>query len=101
MRAFGVQQKGGKPMAHVLESRIEQPYGGQDGLGAQNAPGLSRLQLGPSRVNFRGHVSISMMIDCQYISLEAGTPFIPLDADESGLPFAVFVIVFGTYPIPQ
>src|SRR5438874_7734314 len=36
------QQKGSKPFAHIFESRIEQPYEGQDGLGSNNAPGLSR-----------------------------------------------------------
>src|SRR2546423_13866906 len=39
-----VKQKGEKALAHVLEARLEEPYQGQDGLGSQNAPGLSRLQ---------------------------------------------------------
>jgi len=34
----------GKPVARVLESRILPPYEGQDGLGSDNVPGLSRLQ---------------------------------------------------------
>src|ERR1700710_375293 len=33
-----------KPVARVLEARILPPYEGQDGLGANNAPGLSRLE---------------------------------------------------------
>src|SRR5579859_6497337 len=32
-----------KPVARVLEARILPPYEGQNGLGANNAPGLSRL----------------------------------------------------------
>ena len=39
-----VKPQGGKASAHILESRIEMPYQGQDGLGSKNAPGLSRLQ---------------------------------------------------------
>jgi hypothetical protein len=37
------QAAGGKPVTRVLESRIQPPYEGQDGLGSSNAPGLSRL----------------------------------------------------------
>src|SRR5215469_7001851 len=33
-----------KPVARVLESRLLPPYEGQDGLGSDNAPGLSRLE---------------------------------------------------------
>ncbi len=33
-----------KPVAHVLEARLMPPYEGPDGLGSQNAPGLSRLE---------------------------------------------------------
>ena len=32
------------PVARVLESRILPPYEGQDGLGSNNVPGLSRLE---------------------------------------------------------
>ncbi|MGC2662356.1 MAG: GH116 family glycosyl-hydrolase [Bryobacteraceae bacterium] len=85
-----VQQKGSKPKAHVLESRIETPYEGQDGLGSQNAPGLSRLQGATFTGEFpRARVDFHDDRLPVKISLEAGTPFIPLDADESGLPLAV------------
>src|SRR5436305_5470340 len=33
-----------KPVARVLESRILPPYEGEDGLGSNNAPGLTRLE---------------------------------------------------------
>ena len=85
-----VQAEGSKPVAHVLEARIEMPYEGQDGLGARNVPGLSRLQ----GATFTGEFA-APRIDFHddrlpvAISLEAGSPFIPLDADESGLPVAV------------
>src|SRR5215831_9976642 len=38
-----VQAGKGEPVARVLEARILPPYEGQDGLGSQNAPGLTRL----------------------------------------------------------
>ncbi|MGD0618742.1 MAG: GH116 family glycosyl-hydrolase [Bryobacteraceae bacterium] len=88
--AVWVQTRGHKPVARVLEARIQTPYEGQDGLGSRNAPGLSRLQGATftgefplARIDF--HDSI-LPVD---ISLEAGTRFIPLDGDESGLPVAV------------
>src|SRR5689334_3499720 len=41
--AIWVQTGNSKPVARVLESRILPPYEGRDGLGVQNAPGLTRL----------------------------------------------------------
>src|SRR2546423_1916980 len=41
--AIWVQAGAGKPVARVLESRIQPPYEGSSGLGAKNAPGLTRL----------------------------------------------------------
>jgi uncharacterized protein (DUF608 family) len=85
-----VQQKDRKPQVHVLESRIEEPYEGQDGLGSKNAPGLSRLQAATFTGEFpRARIDFHDDRLPVKIRLEAGTPFIPLDADESGLPLAV------------
>ncbi len=78
------------PVARVLEARYQPPYEGQDGLGSQNAPGLSRLE----GARFTGdypfaHIDFedrSLPVD---ISLEAFTPFIPHEPDASGLPVAV------------
>ena len=39
-----VQTSDRPPVARVLESRILPPYEGQDGLGSNNVPGLSRLE---------------------------------------------------------
>ncbi len=84
-----IHAPGSEPFAHVLESRVEPPYEGQDGLGSKNAPGLSRLQ----GATFTGEFPLAR-IDFHdtrlpvKVSLEAGTPFIPLDADASGLPLA-------------
>src|SRR5690242_4691700 len=84
------QAEGGKPVARVLEARFQPPYEGQSGLGSRNAPGLSRLEgatftgeFPVARVDFHDR---SLPVS---VSLEAGTPFIPLDADASGLPMAV------------
>ncbi len=85
-----VQAEGSKPVTHVLESRIEPPYEGQDGLGSRSSPGLSRLE----GATFTGEFPLAR-IDFHdrrlpvKVSLEAFSPFIPLDADESGLPAAI------------
>src|SRR5579885_2170760 len=85
-----VQESGKAPVAHVLESRIEPPYEGQDGLGSRNAPGLSRLERAVFTGEFpRARIEFHDRTLPVEVSLEAGTPFIPLDADESGLPVAV------------
>src|ERR1019366_1946972 len=41
--AIWVQSGARKPIARVLESRIQPPYEGSSGLGTKNAPGLVRL----------------------------------------------------------
>src|SRR3954469_7303880 len=41
--AIWAQSGSRKPVARVLESRIQPPYEGSSGLGSNNAPGLSRL----------------------------------------------------------
>jgi uncharacterized protein (DUF608 family) len=79
-----------KPIARVLESRILSPYEGQDGLGSENAPGLSRLE---SAV-FTGAYPLAH-IDFQdrslpvKVELDAFSPFIPHEPDDSGLPAAI------------
>src|SRR5579863_1223186 len=42
--AIWIQTGNSKPIARVLEARILPPYEGQDGLGSNNSPGLSRIQ---------------------------------------------------------
>ncbi len=80
----------GRPVARVLESRILPPYEGQDGLGSSNAPGLSRLE----SATFVGEYPLAH-IDFQdsslpvKVELDAFSPFIPHEPDESGLPVAI------------
>ena len=82
-----IEAQGKKPVALVLESRIETPYEGQEGLGANNAPGLSRLQGATFTGEFpAAHIDFHDDRFPLKIGLDAGTPFIPLDADASGLP---------------
>src|SRR3984957_17796108 len=39
-----IQSGNAKPIARVLEAQILPPYEGQDGLGSNNSPGLSRVK---------------------------------------------------------
>ncbi len=91
--AFGsiwAQSGGGKPVARVLESRILAPFEGQDGLGSNNVPGLSRLE----SATFTGEYPLAR-IDFEdsalpvKVELEAFSPFIPHEPDDSGLPVAI------------
>jgi uncharacterized protein (DUF608 family) len=85
-----VKQGTGKPMAHVLEARLLPPYASADGLGPANAPGLSRLE----NATFTGEFPLAH-IDFRdsrlpvQVSLDAFSPFIPLDPENSGFPVAV------------
>jgi uncharacterized protein (DUF608 family) len=79
-----------KPVSRVLESRIQPPYEGATGLGARNAPGLVRL----AGATFTGEFPLARIDFTDRalpvrVSLEAFTPFIPHEPDESGLPVAV------------
>ena len=84
------QEEGKPPVARVLEARYQPPYEGQDGLGSQNAPGLSRL----ATARFTGeypfaHIDFEDKSLPANISLEAFSPFIPHEPDDSGLPVAI------------
>ena len=89
LASIWIKPDGGEPMAHVLEAQLEKPYEGQDGLGSKNAPGLSRLQAATFTGEFpRARIDFHDTRLPVRVSLEAGTPFIPFDPDESGLPLA-------------
>jgi len=80
----------GKPVARVLESRLLAPFEGPEGLGSGNAPGLSRLE----GATFTGeyplaHIDFEDRTLPVKVQLDAFSPFIPHDADESGLPVAI------------
>ena len=81
---------GRQKIARVLEARLLPPFTGQDGLGARNAPGLTRL----ASARFTGEYPLAR-IEFEdpslpvHIALEAFSPFIPHEEDESGLPVAI------------
>ncbi len=81
------QAGGGKPVARVLESRIQPPYEGPDGLGSDNVPGLSRLE----SATFTGayplaHIEFHDRVLPVKVELDAFSPFVPHDIEASGLP---------------
>ncbi len=84
------QSGSAKPVTRVLEARIQPPYEGASGLGSDNAPGLSRL----ARARFIGeyplaHIEFEDSDLPVKVSLDAFSPFVPHDADDSGLPVAI------------
>lgn len=75
------------PVARVLESRMQPPFEGPDGLGADNVPGLSRLE----SATFIGSYPIARIEFHDrtlpvHVELEAFSPFVPHDIEASGLP---------------
>lgn len=88
--AIYVKAGSGDAFARVLESRLLPPYEGQDGLGANNVPGLSRL----ASARFTGEYPLAE-VDFDddelpvAVTLQAFSPFIPHEPEESGLPAAV------------
>jgi uncharacterized protein (DUF608 family) len=77
-------------VSRVLESRILPPYEGQDGLGAANVPGLPRLETARFTGEFPlAHIDFEDRTLPVSVSLDAFTPFIPHNADDSGLPVAI------------
>jgi non-lysosomal glucosylceramidase len=79
-----------RPVARVLESRILPPYEGQDGLGSNNVPGLSRLESAIFTGEYPlAHIEFQDSILPVKVELEAFSPFIPHQADDSGLPAAI------------
>lgn len=88
--AIWTQTGSAAPVARVLESRILPPYQGEDGLGSQNAPGLSRLQAAAFTGEYPlAHIDFEDPLLPVKVTLDAFSPFIPHDPDNSGLPVAV------------
>ena len=88
--AIWAQAGNRKPVARVLESRIQPPFEGSSGLGANNAPGLTRLASATFTGEFPlARVDFSDSTLPVKVSLEAFSPFIPHEPDESGLPVAI------------
>ena len=77
-------------MTRVLEARILPPYEGQDGLGSNNSPGLSRIATAEFTAQYPlAHLQFKDPSLPVKIELDAFSPFIPHDPDASGLPVAI------------
>ena len=88
--AIWAQAGSSKPLARVLEARILPPYEGQDGLGSNNCPGLSRIQAATFTGEYPlAHLSFEDRDLPVQVKLDAFSPFIPHDPDDSGLPVAI------------
>jgi non-lysosomal glucosylceramidase len=85
-----IQAGNSKPIARVLEARILPPYEGQDGLGSNNSPGLSRIQAATFTGEYPlAHIRFEDRDLPVHVELEAFSPFIPHNPDDSGLPVAI------------
>lgn len=101
--AIRAARQGTEPVTKVLESRLPGPHEGDQGYDAGRLAGLPRLD--GSRM--RGEYPLLRIDfdDAQLgveVSLTAFTPFVPLDADASGIPGAVLryqVTNPGTVPV--
>ncbi len=87
--AVSAQATGGERITRVLESRLQPPHEGDQGYPVSRVGGLPRLassrMIGEYpllRVEFDDE---ALPVE---IALEAFTPFVPMDADESGIPAA-------------
>ncbi len=88
--ALWVKEGEEKPITKVIEAPVPPPYRGGHGIPRESGEGLPRFR----GARFTGEYPIAR-IDfedpalCLGVTLEAFTPFIPMDADDSGLPVAV------------
>ncbi len=88
--AIWVQSGNETPVARVLESRILPPYEGQDGLGSNNGPGLTRLESAVFTGEYPlAHIDFGDRVLPVSVRLDAFSPFIPHEPDDSGLPVAI------------
>jgi len=85
-----VQEEGKAPLVRVLEGPLTPPFTGQDGIPRASVPGLPRME----KTRFIGEYPLARVeledgrIPLQ-VTLEAFNPFIPLNAEESGIPAIV------------
>lgn len=90
--AIWAKRPGGRPVARVLERRLDAPFrGGGHGVSQRQLSGLPRL----AETEFEGTYPFatvrfrdgSLPVN---VELEAWNPFIPLNVDDSALPVAIF-----------
>jgi non-lysosomal glucosylceramidase len=84
------KQEGQKAVARVLEAKINQPYSKSHGFSSGEVAGLPRLESSILRGEYPFvRVDFEDEVLPVKVSLEAFTPFIPLNADDSGIPGAI------------
>jgi uncharacterized protein (DUF608 family) len=88
--ALYFKDESGRSAVRVLEGPLTPPYTGRDGIKRTEVPGLPRME----SARFFGEYPFARveMTDSGLplaVSLEAFNPFIPLDAEASGIPAAV------------
>ena len=89
--ALYAQEEGGKPLARVLESRLVAPFSDPFGLSPSAMTGLPRFHGSEMKGEYPflniDFIDGSLPVK---VSLEAFTPLIPLNPDDSGIPCAIF-----------
>lgn len=85
-----MQREGEAPAAKVLEAAIRPPYTQRSGHPSGKAGGLPRFRTSALQVEYPfAWVKFTDEAFPMSVELEAFTPFIPLNADDSGIPVAI------------
>lgn len=88
--AIRTQADDGTSTARVLESRVQPPFTDWGGTAADRASGLPRFESSVMKGEYPFvEVDLKDATLPVAVQLEAFTPFVPLDADASGIPAAV------------
>lgn len=88
--AIRISEKGRAAVGKVLESRIRPPFSRSHGFNSNEAAGLPRFEESHMRAEYPfAHVDFEDSGIPVKVSLEAFTPFIPLNPDDSGIPCAI------------
>ncbi|MBC7217723.1 MAG: hypothetical protein H5U36_06175 [Candidatus Caldatribacterium sp.] len=85
--ALWVKPENEEPFVRILESRIQPPFNKSHGFSPGELAGLPRFEKSWMEVEYPfARVSLEDKASPVEVTLEAFNPFIPLDADNSGIP---------------